>query len=121
MHIPYYTFPKVHSTDLVGHHLFGRTLRLQLALWIANLSPGGHLQFAGQPSFHQTEAARALNRQSNEVADDLERFVQLGMLEKHPRARGNAPQFYTRLDCDLWQVIRLVDQLLGRSANAGVA
>jgi hypothetical protein len=95
----------------LGDRLFGRGLRLRIALWIAS---------SGSKYFNQTEVATAVGETGPEVSTDLGRIVELGMLKKHPRARGNAPQYFQRLSSPFWEIIESAGKSLASVSAAAV-
>jgi hypothetical protein len=89
--------------DRFGDRLFGRSLRLRVFLWCA--AQGG--------VFNQTQAARGVEYgSSGEVAKELERLVELGMLRKFGRTGRIGPQNYVREESDGWVVAGVVADLL---------
>jgi hypothetical protein len=89
----------MYTLDYVGDRLFGRTLRLRVARWV--------LQFE-EASFFQSQAASGVGYSSpGEVAKELDRLVDLGMVLKNEPSAGDRRQYYTRVDdCPLWDVVR---------------
>lgn len=81
--------------DDVGELLFGRRLRLRVLLWAA-----------AQPEpFHQSQAARGVDYSSSgEVAKELERLHELGMLRKFGRSNRRGPQRYVRIEHPGWAI-----------------
>jgi hypothetical protein len=78
----------VDSRETLGDLLFGRKLRLRVLLWASEQDR----------EFHQSQAAHGVNYSSTgEVAKELERLTQLGMLRKLGRTGRVGPQNYLRL------------------------
>ena len=91
------------KVDRFGDRLFGRSLRLRVFLWCA--AQGG--------VFNQTQAAQGVEYgSSGEVAKELERLVELGMLRKFGRTGRIGPQNYVREESDGWAVANVVAELL---------
>jgi len=83
------------SVDVVGELLFGRRLRLRVLLWAVEQGS----------AFNQSEAAKGADyNSSGEVAKELERLVQLGMLVKYGRPTRVGPQNYRRVEHPGWDV-----------------
>lgn len=82
--------------EAYGELIFGRRLRLRVLLW-ARLQTG---------TFNQSEAAKGVDYSSTgEVAKELERLVQLGMLRKFGRVQRVGPQNYMQVDHPGWAVV----------------
>ncbi|WP_063054746.1 hypothetical protein [Nocardia salmonicida] len=64
--------------------LFGRTLRLPLAIWVRSRT---------EP-FFQRQASDGVAVAQTHVRKELATFVQLGMLRELPRAEGDKRLFY---------------------------
>jgi hypothetical protein len=80
-----------------GELMFGRRLRLRVLLWV----------LAEPDIFNQTQAARGLEYgSSGEVAKELERLVELGMLRKFGRPSRVGPQNYVRVDHPGWGIAK---------------
>jgi len=83
------------TVDTVGELLFGRRLRLRVLLWALDRTG----------AFNQSEAAKGVDyNSSGEVAKELERLVQLGMLVKYGRPSRVGPQNYRRVEHPGWDV-----------------
>ena len=81
--------------DAYGELIFGRRLRLRVLLWARTQAD----------PFNQSEAAKGVDYSSSgEVAKELERLVQLGMLRKFGRVHRVGPQNYVRIDHPGWAV-----------------
>lgn len=89
--------------ETVGHVLFGRSLRLTVLLWV--------LEQDGTP-FYQSEAADGVDDAASAVRDELERFVEVGMLTKHERTAGERRQYYSSTDSPLWAAVEATRQAL---------
>lgn len=85
------------SEILLGRLLFGRPLRLRLGIWIA--------EHEG-PYFYQREAAEGIGFDPGHVSRELETFVDLGMIVRIARERGNAPQYYSRTSSRAWDIFK---------------
>jgi hypothetical protein len=81
----------------VSDRLFGRGLRLALAVWILELPDG---------TFYQHQAASLAGLHQSNVRDELHsRLIPLGMVQELPRMPGERRQYYVRTDSPLWQII----------------
>ena len=79
--------------DTYGELLFGRRIRLRVLVW-ANTQAN---------PFNQSQAAKGVDYSSSgEVAKELERLVQLGMLRKFGRPQRVGPQNYLRTKHPGW-------------------
>jgi hypothetical protein len=93
----------VDPVEVWGELLFGRRLRLRVLLWADEHSV----------PFNQTEAAHGVAyNSSGEVAKELERLVQLGMLTKYGRERRIGPQYYRRVEHAGWAVAAAVREAI---------
>jgi hypothetical protein len=95
--------PSRPDVDEVGDLLFGRKLRLRLALWVLRRDD----------RFYQAEAAKGVNYSASAVADELDRLVELGMLAGQPAESGDRRRYYKKLDHPLWAIIEAVDAAVG--------
>ncbi len=87
------------DTREVSAHLFGRACRLPLALWILKRD---------KPRFFQSEPPREIDTPTA-VRQELERFVQLGLLvEDRPDAENRV--YYERTESPWWRVIEAADE-----------
>jgi hypothetical protein len=93
------------DVDEVGKQLFGRPCRLALALWIVRHD---------KPRFYQSEPPREVILQGD-LANELSRFVRLGMLEEE-RRDGDRRVWYERTDSSLWKIIDAAADVLGPRA-----
>jgi hypothetical protein len=85
--------------DQVGELLFGRAMRLVLASWVlARLDP----------LFYQSEAALGTGFSQSNVRDELDRLIQVGMVQEIPRHRGDRRRYYLRTESPLWDAVRIV-------------
>lgn len=85
----------VDPVDAYGELLFGRRIRLRVLLWVADQA---------EP-FNQSQAARGVAYSSSgEVAKELERLVELGMLRKYARSGRIGPQNYARTEHPGWGI-----------------
>jgi hypothetical protein len=87
--------------ERLGRLMFGRPLRIQLAIWITEQV---------EPYFFQKEAALGVDYDPSNVGAELETFVALRMITKFPRETRSAPQYYSRVDSALWTVVLAVRQ-----------
>jgi hypothetical protein len=90
--------------EKLGHFLFGRKLRLRVALWVLEQ----------EETFFLTQAAKGIDYSASGVREELDRLEHLGMvrrLEYH----GSGKAYYMRSDGPLWRVIEAA-----RDALAGV-
>jgi hypothetical protein len=97
----------------IGRELFGRTLRLQVAYWIAGRE---------EPIFFEREAALGAmglgaSFQQGEVAKELSRLVRLGMLApEHPPAGDRVGRkYFRRTDSRLWRCIDVIQDVVDES------
>jgi hypothetical protein len=94
--------------DAFGELLFGRRLRLRVLLWANSQTK----------PFNQSEAARGVGyNSSGEVAKDLERFVQLGMLRKFGRTNRVGPQNYLRVGHAGWDIAGAVQSAVEKERS----
>ncbi|MFI6997186.1 hypothetical protein [Nocardia sp. NPDC050175] len=83
--------------------LFGRALRLPLAIWVRSQS---------EP-FFQRQASDGIGIPQTYVRKELATFVQQGMLRELPRAEGDKRLFYEQVrDHPWWMIIDAADQAL---------
>ena len=81
--------------DDYGELLFGRRIRLRVLVWAEE----------HEGVFNQTQAAKGVDYSSSgEVAKELERLVQLGMLRKFGRPSRVGPQNYVRVEDPGWAI-----------------
>lgn len=67
---------------------------------------------------HQGEAARSLRCPPTEAGKELDRYADLGMLQRLPRERKNQRKQYLRIEKHpLWDVIGTAHQALGTDAR----
>ena len=90
--------------DEVGDLLFGRKLRLHLALWVLRRDS----------EFYQTEAAKAVDYTPSAVADELDRLVQLEMLQDQPAESDGRRRYYRKRNSPLWAIIEAADGAVGK-------
>ena len=90
-----------------GELLFGRALRLRLALWVAGRE---------DPVFFQGEAARGVDYAASAVIQELDRLDRLGMVTRLPRSAGDRRQYYARTDSPLWTVVAATSAALDVSS-----
>jgi DNA-binding MarR family transcriptional regulator len=98
-----------YKPDILGRLLFGRALRLNVALWIL-----GH----ESESFYQGEAAEGVDYSAGAVAHELDRLAELGMLMKEPRNANDRRQYYLRLDTPLWEIVEAAQRALATGYRA---
>jgi DNA-binding MarR family transcriptional regulator len=91
------------NVDLVGQKLFGRKLRLSVALWILRRD---------EPTFFQSEAADGVGYTASAVTDELDRFIALGMLLERSAEAGDRRKYYERVDSPLWKIIETAKEVL---------
>lgn len=85
----------MNPVDVYGQLLFGRRIRLRVLLWVAHRGE----------VFNQSEAARGVDYSSSgEIAKELERLVELGMVRKFGRESRVGPQKYIRTDHPGWRI-----------------
>ncbi|MCX0270051.1 hypothetical protein NLM24_04865 [Nocardia zapadnayensis] len=75
--------------------LFGRALRLPLAIWVRSRS---------EP-FFQRQASDGIGIAQTYVRKELASFVKLGMLRELPRAEGDKRLFYEQVADHPWWLI----------------
>lgn len=88
---------------LVSELLFGRRCRLPVAIW-ALRHPKGRF-------FQSEPPAAELGASPSNVREELNRLVDLGMLEVE-RPPGSTRVYYVRTDSRLWDVIATVAEVL---------
>ena len=94
----------------VGKLLFGRSLRLQLALWIVHRD---------ELTFYQSEPAAAVGVSTSNVIEELDRLARLGMIQAVAKLAGERRQYYLRTDSPLWQVIESAGRVAANVAVKG--
>lgn len=77
----------------MGKGLFGRSLRLRVALWALS-----------REAFFQSEAVVGVDYSASGVSAELDRLVDLGMLQRFIGA-GDRRVWYSRTDSALWGII----------------
>ena len=93
--------------------MFGRAGRLRLARWILEKIPAGAYFFAG-------EAQQATGDVPNEVKDNMQRLIELGVITKAYRDPGpGRRQYYQRLDSPIWGIFELALKLTSDSEITG--
>jgi hypothetical protein len=92
------------NEKIVGRKLFGRALRLRVALWVFRRT---------DPSFYQTEAAEGVRYTASAVITELDRLVELEMLREDPAKSGDRRKYYERVESPLWKIIQAADEVLG--------
>jgi hypothetical protein len=89
--------------------LFGRSLRLRVALWVFRRT---------DPTFYQTEAAEGVGYTASAVVVELGRLLQLDMLKKHSAKPGDRRKYYERVESPLWRIIQVADEVLGQPPSS---
>lgn len=104
--------------ELVGGRLFGRGggLRLRVFAWILEL-PTTDLPKGESREFNATEVAKVLGVLSPQVAGAIDVLVDLGMIRKHERKRGNEAQNYSRIPSPFWSIIATALSAVDQSAQ----
>jgi hypothetical protein len=99
------------NVDELGHSLFGRKLRLRVALWVLE---------TGEAPFYLSEAAEGAGYTASGVRAELDRLESLGMLMRFPYG-GSGRLYYQRLQSPYWEIIAAADTALraGTSREAG--
>lgn len=85
---------------VVGRGLFGRRVRLDVALWASH-----------HRTFFQKEAAEGIAYSVSAVREELERLASLGMLNKIILP-GDRRVYYTRSESPLWSIIEATERAL---------
>jgi len=89
----------------IGDALFGRGLRLAVALWIWHCDAG---------RFYQSELVGELPAKARTaVPAELRRLAELGMIEGEDPEDGQRRKYFTRTASPLWDVIRATDEAIG--------
>ena len=91
----------------LGKGLFGRSLRLQVALWA--------LQQEGS-SFYVTQVAQGVDYCASGVSVELSRLAGLGLLTPIADS-GSRRLYYIRTDSPLWGVFEVVAAALAEEAS----
>lgn len=91
------------NLEFVGEKLFGRKLRLRVALWIHRRD---------EPTFFQAEAADGVGYTASAVTTELDRLIQLGMLKELPTKADDRRRYYARVDSPLWRIIQAAQEAL---------
>ena len=84
------------TADRLGDLLFGRRLRLRVAMWVSRCP---------DRPFYLGEVAAGVRYTPSGVRDELARLKQLGMIKRAPRQAGTRRVYYERLDSPLWAII----------------
>jgi hypothetical protein len=87
----------------VSDRLFGRPCRLPVAAWIIAHDKG---------RFFQSEPPRFGKTSGSNIAQELERFAQLGMLDVE-RPDDSNKVYYVRTDSPLWRIIEVAVEVTG--------
>lgn len=96
--------------DTLSDRLFGRRLRLAVALWIWR---------EADDAFYQQQLARELQLPQSNVRDELhDRLIPLGMIQPVPRVSGDRRQYYIRTASPLWRIIEAVNEVAGSASQA---
>ncbi len=83
------------TLEEVSETMFGRKMRLPLAIRLLDAEPGFYAaQLSGLSGFSAAH-----------VGDELERFEKLGMLRRRPKTEGDRAKRYERTDSPLWGII----------------
>jgi hypothetical protein len=91
--------------------LFGRAGRLRLARWILETVPAGAYFFAG-------EAQLATEAVPNEIKENINRLVELGVITKAHRDPGpGRRQHYQRVESPVWGIFELAVRLAGDGSS----
>jgi predicted ArsR family transcriptional regulator len=88
--------------DELGHNLFGRRLRLRVALWVQN---------APSDVFSLSEAADGVGYSPSGVRQELDRLERLGMIDRYPYS-GVGRAYYGRSQSPLWRVVAAAEAAL---------
>ena len=93
------------TVNQLGDRLFGRRLRLRVALWVRH-----------RPDrfFYLGEAAEGVKYTPSGVRDELARLVQLRMIKRVPRQPATRRAYYERLDSPLWAIIDSASEVVGK-------
>jgi DNA-binding MarR family transcriptional regulator len=86
------------SLDEIGASLFGRRLRLRVALWV--------LAREERESFYQSQVADGVAYSVSGVVAELDRLVDLGMIRRLRPEHGDRRVYYVRMVSPLWEIIR---------------
>jgi hypothetical protein len=85
------------TSENLSEHLFGRRMRLPIALYVYN-KPDGLVYLA--------EVAQATGYPASNVREELGRLVRAGMLLAFPQGRQDRRRYYQRINSRAWDVIR---------------
>jgi DNA-binding MarR family transcriptional regulator len=66
--------------------------------------------------FYQAQAAKGVDYTASAVADELDRLIQLGMLQSYFSESSNRRRYYEKLQSPLWAVIEAAHGALGRQS-----
>lgn len=101
------------EVETLGHLLFGRVLRLQVALWVLAV------ELEQQP-FNINQVAKGVGYSAwNAVANELERLRLLGMVEAFERPLPSSPHLFQRVEeAPGWHIIRAAQTALEPQGEA---
>lgn len=99
------------TSDEIGASLFGRRLRLHVALWV--------LARKEREPFYQSEVARGVDYSVSGVSSELDRLVDLEMIRKLQPEHRDRRVYYVRTASPLWEIIRAVDTAVGSAEKRG--
>lgn len=94
----------------VGRLLFGRSLRLRVALWILRESGG---------SFFLSQAAAGIGYSASGISSELDRLIELQMIRRDADA-GSRRVYFTVVPHPLWEVFAAANRLVDASSDSGV-
>ncbi|MGC1185190.1 MAG: hypothetical protein WBA31_08585 [Candidatus Dormiibacterota bacterium] len=94
----------------VGNGLFGRGIRLKLALWVRDQ----------KSPFFQSQAGREVDIPVQYLRAELARLAELGLVAQLPSDPGDRRLFYEVVsDNPLWEVFDAARRALGRMRTKG--
>lgn len=109
---------EVPSEEQVGRLLFGRPMRMQFGIWVANLPNDPHFTFT-QSMYWDWCVTRSMPGNRKSVRTDLNRFEALDMvihrldIDTEQGYRLPRKMFWTKRASPLWEILRMTEAALG--------
>jgi DNA-binding MarR family transcriptional regulator len=93
----------VSTCEHLSERLFGRPIRLPLLLWVSGCAA---------PDFFATEIAEQMHVSSSNVSQELDRLIDLGMIEPVARKRGDIAKRFVLVNHPGWGIVKAASQVL---------
>jgi hypothetical protein len=61
--------------------------------------------------FYQAQAAKGVNYTASAVADELDRLVDLEMVQGQPAESGDRRRYYKKIDSPLWAIVEAAEKV----------